>query len=44
MIGEGLHAIDQGDDAVGLVANQLGELAPRRIGVLLEQLCGTADP
>ena len=38
MVGERLHAIDEGDDAVGFVADQAGQLALGLIGILLEQL------
>ena len=42
-VGEGLHAVDQRDDAVGLLADQLGQLA---IGIrhrLFEELGGATD-
>ncbi len=44
MVGERLHAIDQSDDAVGFVANQLGQLAAGRVGVLFKQLRRAANP
>ena len=43
MVGKRLHPVDEGDDSVGLVADQLCQLAPGRIGVLLEQLGCAAD-
>ena len=43
MVGKRLHAIDQRHDAVGLVANQLGQFAAGRIGILLEELRRAAD-
>ena len=43
VVGKRLHAVDQRDDAVGLVADQLGQLAARRVGVLLQQLRRAAD-
>ena len=42
-VGKGVHAVDQPDDAVGLLADQLGQgaiLVPHR---LLQQLGGAAD-
>src|SRR6516165_5488531 len=43
MVGERLHPVDEGDDSIGLVADQLRQLAPGRISVLLEQLGRAAD-
>ena len=43
VIGERLHAIDERDDAVGFVADQLGQLTPGRIGILLQQLRRAAN-
>ena len=43
VVGKRLHAVDQRDDAVGLVADQLGQLAAGIVGVLLQQLRGAAD-
>ena len=43
VVGERLHAIDQRDDAVGFVADQLGQLAPGRVGILLQQLRRAAN-
>ena len=44
VLGEGFHAVNQRDDAVGLVADQLGQLAAGRIGILLQQLGRAANP
>ena len=41
--GKRLDTVHQRDDAIGLLADQLGQLARRRIGVLFEQLRGAAN-
>ncbi len=42
-VSEGLHAVDQGHDAVGLLTNQVGELSFAIGHRLLEKLCGAPD-
>ena len=42
-VGEQLHAVHQRDDAVGLVADQSGQLLIALVDGLLEKLCGTAN-
>ncbi len=43
LVGENLHAVDQLHDAVGLVADELGERAVVVVGGLFKQLRGAAN-
>jgi hypothetical protein len=43
VVAEHLHAIDQGDDAIGLVADQPGQHAVFGRRLLLEKLGGAAN-
>ena len=44
VIGEGLHAVDETADAVGLVDDKLGERGVVGLGAGFQQLRGAADP
>ena len=43
LVGEHLHAVDELDDPVGLLADQPGQRAVLVVSRLLQQLCRAAD-
>ena len=43
-LGKCFHPVNQRNDAVGLFANQLGQLAAGLVGILFQELRRAADP